>query len=97
MSPSLVTVSYLAAAALFILALGGLKTNDTARRGNLFGIIGMIIAILITVAAFVTQHYTTLVVIMVVVVVCMEKMRVVFKNSVEVERSAIQNLVKRNI
>ena len=65
MSPSLVTVSYLAAAALFILALGGLKTNDTARRGNLFGIVGMIIAILVTVAAFVTQHYTTLVVIMV--------------------------------
>ena len=65
MSPSLVTVSYLAAAVLFILALGGLKTNDTARRGNLFGIIGMIIAILITIAAFVTQHYTTLVIIMV--------------------------------
>ena len=64
MSPSLVTVSYLAAAALFILALGGLKANDTARRGNLFGIIGMIIAITITIAAFVTQHYTTLVVIM---------------------------------
>ena len=36
--------SYLGAAALFILALGGLKTNDTARRGNLFGIIGMAIA-----------------------------------------------------
>lgn len=65
MSPSLVTVSYLAAAALFILALGGLKNNNTARRGNLFGIIGMIIAILITVLAFVTQHYTALVVIMI--------------------------------
>ncbi len=56
MSPSLVTVSYLAAAALFILALGGLSTNDTARRGNLYGMIGMVIAVGVTIAAFVTRN-----------------------------------------
>ncbi len=65
MATSLITVSYLAAAALFILALGGLKTNQTARRGNLFGIIGMVIAIVATVAAFVSQNYNLLVAIMV--------------------------------
>ena len=65
MTPSLITVSYLAAAALFILALGGLKAKDTARRGNLFGVIGMVIAILVTIIAFVTQHYVALMVIMV--------------------------------
>jgi NAD(P) transhydrogenase subunit beta len=65
MSPSLITVSYLGAAALFILALGGLKTNDTARRGNLFGIVGMIIAVLVTIAAFVSNKLEILIVIMV--------------------------------
>ncbi len=65
MSPSLITVSYLGAAALFILALGGLSTNDTARRGNLFGIIGMTIAVLVTMAAFVTNHHEVLIAIMI--------------------------------
>jgi NAD(P) transhydrogenase subunit beta len=65
MSPSLITVSYLGAAALFILALGGLKTNDTARRGNMFGIAGMIIAVLVTIAAFVSNKLEILIVIMV--------------------------------
>ena len=66
MSSSLITVSYLASAVLFILALGGLSTNDTARRGNLFGIIGMAIALVVTIAAFVTRHYEWLIVIMAV-------------------------------
>jgi NAD(P) transhydrogenase subunit beta len=66
MNSSLITVSYLAAAALFILALGGLKTNVTARRGNLFGIVGMTIAVLITIIAFVDRNLDLLVVIMVV-------------------------------
>ncbi len=65
MSPSLITVSYIGAAALFILALGGLKSNDTARRGNMFGIVGMIIAVLVTIAAFVSNKLEVLIVIMV--------------------------------
>ena len=65
MSPSLITVSYLGAAALFILALGGLKDNETARRGNMFGIVGMIIAVLVTIAAFVSNKLEILIVIMV--------------------------------
>ena len=46
MSDSLVTVAYIGAIILFILSLGGLSTPETARRGNLFGIIGMTIAVL---------------------------------------------------
>jgi len=65
MSSSLITVAYLAAAVLFILALGGLSTNDTARRGNLFGIIGMVIAVVMTIAAFVTRHFEVLIIIMI--------------------------------
>jgi H+-translocating NAD(P) transhydrogenase subunit beta len=65
MSSSLVTVAYLASAVLFILALSGLSNNETARRGNLFGIIGMAIALVVTVAAFVTRNYEWLIAIMV--------------------------------
>jgi NAD(P) transhydrogenase subunit beta len=65
MSSSLITVAYLAAAVLFILALGGLSTNDTARRGNLFGMIGMAIAVLMTIAAFASRHLEVLIVIMI--------------------------------
>jgi len=53
----LVTVSYIAAVILFILALGGLSTPETARRGNLYGIIGMAIALVATVLGAVTGHY----------------------------------------
>ncbi len=49
MSASLVTVSYIGATILFILSLGGLSNPETSRRGNLYGVIGMTIAVLATV------------------------------------------------
>ena len=49
MSASLATVSYIGATILFILCLGGLSNQETARRGNLYGMIGMTIAVLATV------------------------------------------------
>src|SRR5512137_2286821 len=49
MSVSLATVSYIGATILFILSLGGLSNPETARRGNLFGMVGMTIAVLATV------------------------------------------------
>jgi NAD(P) transhydrogenase subunit beta len=49
MSTTLLTVSYLGAAILFILSLGGLSNPETSRRGNLYGMIGMTIAVLATV------------------------------------------------
>jgi H+-translocating NAD(P) transhydrogenase subunit beta len=44
-STMLVVAAYLVAGVLFILSLRGLSSQETARRGNLYGIIGMVIAI----------------------------------------------------
>jgi H+-translocating NAD(P) transhydrogenase subunit beta len=49
MSSNLATVSYIAAIVLFILSLGGLSNPETSRRGNLYGMLGMAIAVLATV------------------------------------------------
>ena len=49
MSQSLVTVAYIGAAILFILSLGGLSSPESSRRGNLFGMVGMALAVLATV------------------------------------------------
>jgi NAD(P) transhydrogenase subunit beta len=49
MSASLATVSYIGATILFILSLGGLSNQQTALRGNLYGMVGMTIAVLATV------------------------------------------------
>jgi NAD(P) transhydrogenase subunit beta len=48
MQQSLITIAYIAASALFILSLGGLSRQETARRGNLYGILGMLIALVAT-------------------------------------------------
>jgi NAD(P) transhydrogenase subunit beta len=48
MNPNVVALGYLVAAVCFILALRGLSSPTTARRGNLIGIAGMAIAILFT-------------------------------------------------
>jgi NAD(P) transhydrogenase subunit beta len=57
----LVTVSYIGATILFILALGGLSHPETARRGNLYGMVGMTIALLSTVFGVVTDNYGILI------------------------------------
>ena len=49
MTASLATVAYIGATILFILSLGGLSNPETSRRGNLYGMIGMAIAVLATV------------------------------------------------
>ncbi len=51
MSQSLVTVAYIIASAMFILSLSGLSNQETARRGNLYGIVGMLVALVATAAA----------------------------------------------
>ncbi len=48
MSANFVALAYLVAAILFILALKGLSSPVTARRGNVFGMVGMAIAVLTT-------------------------------------------------
>ena len=49
MTSSLATMAYIGATILFILSLGGLSNPETARRGNLFGMVGMTLAVLATV------------------------------------------------
>src|SRR5579864_7859365 len=51
MSADLAALCYLVAGALFILALRGLSNPETSRRGNRFGMIGMTIAVLTTLAS----------------------------------------------
>ena len=51
MNANLAALLYLVSGILFILALRGLSHPDTSRRGNLFGIIGMAIAVATTLAA----------------------------------------------
>lgn len=61
MTSGIITVSYLAASALFILALGGLSHQETARRGNAYGMLGMALALVVTVFGVVTANYVYLV------------------------------------
>ena len=48
MNEGLVTTAYLVSGILFVLSLGGLSKQETARKGNLYGILGMALAILAT-------------------------------------------------
>ncbi len=57
MSPGIVTVAYIGATILFILALGGLSTQEKARRGNLSGMFGMALALLATLFGVVSDNY----------------------------------------
>ena len=60
MAPGIITASYIGAAVLFILSLAGLSQQETARRGNVFGIIGMVIAVIATIAVTPKSGYAIL-------------------------------------
>jgi NAD(P) transhydrogenase subunit beta len=54
MSANQVALAYLVASVFFILALKGLSSPESARRGNLFGMVGMALALLTTIAIVLT-------------------------------------------
>jgi NAD(P) transhydrogenase subunit beta len=60
MAAGFITVSYIGAAILFILSLGGLSQQETARRGNIFGFTGMVIAMVATIVGIQTSGYVVL-------------------------------------
>jgi len=53
----MITMAYLLAAIMFILSLSGLSSQETAKRGNYYGIAGMILAIGATIASSSVQAY----------------------------------------
>ena len=66
MPETLVTIAYLAAGLLFIFSLGGLSAQESARRGNLYGIIGMTVAVLVTAFGPHVDGYSVLIVALVI-------------------------------
>jgi len=62
MSQGIVTVAYIGATILFILALGGLSRPETSRRGNIYGMLGMLMALMATIIGIVSAHYFILLV-----------------------------------
>jgi NAD(P) transhydrogenase subunit beta len=60
MPETLVTIAYLAAGLLFIFSLGGLSAQESARRGNFYGMAGMLIAVLVTAFGPRVDSYTVL-------------------------------------
>ena len=67
MSAGLVSAAYIGATILFILTLGGLSHQETARRGNIYGIIGMTIAVLATIAGpEVTDNIAVIIIMMLI-------------------------------
>ena len=48
MSEGVITMAYLVSGVFFVLSLGGLSKQETARKGNMYGILGMTLAILAT-------------------------------------------------
>ncbi|MCK5830538.1 MAG: Re/Si-specific NAD(P)(+) transhydrogenase subunit beta [Methylococcales bacterium] len=62
MSQGLVTMSYVAASILFILSLSGLSDQETARKGNYYGMAGMAIAIIATILSDSVNSYVVLII-----------------------------------
>jgi H+-translocating NAD(P) transhydrogenase subunit beta len=54
---SLTSLAYLVAAVLFIMALRGLSSPESSRKGNLFGMLGMLIAVVTTVLSPAVTSY----------------------------------------
>lgn len=66
MNAGMVTAAYIIAAILFILSLAGLSKQETAPRGNWFGIAGMAIAIFATILSRDVTNYGTLLIMMLI-------------------------------
>ncbi|MGM0569540.1 Re/Si-specific NAD(P)(+) transhydrogenase subunit beta [Marinobacter sp.] len=66
MSSGLISVAYVVASILFILSLGGLAHQESARRGNWYGVAGIVIALAATMAGFDAADLTWVIAAMVI-------------------------------
>ncbi len=66
MTEGIITACYILASILFILSLGGLSDQEKARRGNIYGIIGMLLAITATLFAASVGNYGIIITMMVI-------------------------------
>ncbi|MEJ2176914.1 MAG: NAD(P)(+) transhydrogenase (Re/Si-specific) subunit beta [Gammaproteobacteria bacterium] len=66
MNTGFIISAYILSSILFILSLGGLSHQETARRGNVYGIIGMTIAIVATLMSDQVGNYTLIIIPMVI-------------------------------
>lgn len=66
MNAGFVTAAYIVSAILFIMSLGGLSHQEKARQGNIYGIAGMVLAILATLFGPGVQSYGWLILMMLV-------------------------------
>lgn len=64
MTENLVSLSYMGAAVLFILSLSGLSQPESARKGNFYGILGMVLAIAITLVSPKVTNYVPIIIAM---------------------------------
>ncbi len=60
----IISMAYLFAAVMFILSLGGLSSQESAKRGNIYGMTGMFVAIVATVLSAYVQAYGLLLIAM---------------------------------
>ncbi|WNZ55602.1 Re/Si-specific NAD(P)(+) transhydrogenase subunit beta [Microbulbifer sp. MKSA007] len=62
----MIAMAYLFSAVMFILSLGGLSSHETARRGNIYGMVGMAVAIIATIAGVAAGAYWMVAIAMIV-------------------------------
>ena len=71
MLTNLVAIAYVVSGVFFIIALRGLSSPESSRRGNIFGILGMLIAILATLFSvkFFTSDIQTIIFVIVAITI----------------------------
>ena len=71
MLTNLVAIAYVVSGVFFIIALRGLSSPESSRRGNIFGILGMVIAVLATLFSvnFFTSDIQTIIFVIVAIAI----------------------------
>lgn len=93
MSEGLITASYILASILFIASLNGLSSQESAKNGNVFGIIGMTIAIIATIGAMHNSGHAGAWSYILVVVLMIIGARIGISLALKVEMTAMPELI----